>query len=307
MSTGFVHTTGFAPELLYPGLAEIWGLDYEQYPTKYNKVFKIESSDKAFEKEQGMSGFTVAGEKTQGDSVSFARLTQGFQKEYVHTTFGLGAIITREMQEDDQYNVISQIPTMLAEALRRTEETTHFAVLNNGFDAAITGADGVCLFSNAHPNAGSGGGTQSNIASVAIDLTQTALENAYIDIENFRDENNQRISMPEKKKLVVSRADMINSQKIIKTQYKVGSADNDVNILANSNIELIMSNYLTDQDAWFIINGVRNGLKSKVRREADIERDKDRVGTQNLAIVTTKRWSQGWTDWRDAYASSGAG
>lgn len=306
MSTGFVHTTGFAPELLYPGIAEIWGLDYEQYPTKYNKIFKVESSDKAFEKEQGMSGFTVAGEKTQGDSVGFARLTQGFQKEYVHVTYGIGAIITREMQEDDQYNVISQIPTMLAEAMRRTEETLHFAVINNAFDTSIVGADGVCLANTAHPNAGSGGGTQSNRPSVAVDLTQTSLENAYIDIENFRDENNQRISMPEKKKLLVSRSDMFNAQKILKTQYKVGSADNDVNILANSNIELIMSNYLTDQDAWFIINGVRNGLKSKVRREADIERDNDRVGTQNLAIVTTKRWTQSWTDWRDTYCSPGA-
>lgn len=306
MSTGFVHTTGFAPELLYPGLAEIWGLDYEQYPIKYNKIFKVESSDKAFEKEQGMSGFTTAGEKTQGDSVGFARITQGFQKEYVHVTYGLGAIVTREMMEDDQYGVISQIPTMLAEAMRRTEETLAFSVLNNGFDTSIVGADGQPLFSASHPNAGSGGGTQSNIASVAVDLTQTSLENAYIDIENFRDENNQRISMPEKKKLVVSRSDMFNAQKILKTQYKVGSADNDVNILANTNIELIMSNYLSDQDAWFIINGVRNGLKFKVRREADMDRDNDRVGTQNLAMVTTKRWSQGWTDWRDGYASAGA-
>jgi hypothetical protein len=306
MSTGFVHTTGFAPELLYPGLAELWGTDYQQYPMKYKSLFKVESSDKAFEKEQGMSGFTTAGVKDQGNSVGFARLTQGFQKEYVHITYGLGAIVTREMMEDDQYNFIKQIPGLLAEAMGRTEETVHFAVLNNAFDASITGADGQPLCATAHPNAGSGGGTQSNRPSVAVDLTQTSLENAFIDIENFRDENNQRIAMPEKKKLAVSRSDMFNAQKILKTQYKVGSADNDVNVLANANIELIMSNYLTDQDAWFLINGVRNGLKSKVRREADIERDNDRVGTQNLAIVTTKRWSQGFTDWRDVYGSPGS-
>lgn len=306
MSTGFVHTTGFAPELLYPGLAEIWGLDYEQYPTKYTKFLKIESSDKAFEKEQGMSGFTVAGVKEQGNSVGFARLTQGFQKEYVHITYGIGAIVTREMMEDDQYNVISQIPSLLAEAMRRTEETVGTAPLNNAFDASVVGADGQSLCSTAHPNAGSGGGTQSNRPATASDLTQTSLEQAYIDIENFRDENNQRISMPEKKRLIVSRSDMFNAQKILKTQYKVGSADNDVNILANSNIELVMTNYLTDQDAWFLQNGIRNGLKFKQRRKADIERDNDRVGTQNLAIVTTERFSVGWTDWRDIYGSPGA-
>lgn len=305
MSTGFVHTTGFAPELLYPGLAEIWGTDYEAYPKKFEKFMQMKESSKAFEKEQGMSGFMTAGVKDQGDSVQFARLTQGFQKEYSHITYGLGAIVTREMMEDDQYNFISQIPSLLAEAMVRTEETVNTAVLNNGFDASVTGADGVSLFSSAHPNSGSSGGTQSNIPSVAVDLTQTSLENAFIDILNFRDENNQRGNF-EPKKLVVSRNDLFNAQKILKTQYKVGSADNDVNILSESGLELIVTNYLTDLDAWFLINNVRNGLTVYTRRAADIERDNDRVGTQNLAVVTTKRWSTGWTDWRAAYGSAGA-
>lgn len=306
MSTGFVHTTGFAPELLYPGLAEIWGLDYDQYPTKYTKFLKVEDSDKAFEKEQGMSGFSVAGVKDQGNAPQFARLTQGFQKEYVHITYGLGAIVTREMMEDDQYGIISQIPTLLAEALRRTEEIVSHGPLNNAFDASIVGADGQSLCSASHPNAGSGGGTQSNTPSVAVDLTQTSLEQAYIDTMNFRDENNQRISLPDSRKLIVSRSDLYNAQKILKTQYKVGSADNDVNVIANQDIELVVSNYLVDQDAWFLKNNFRNGLKFKRRRAADIERDNDRVGTQNLAMITTSRFSVGWTDWRDIYGSAGA-
>lgn len=306
MSTGFVHTTGFAPELLYPGLAEIWGLDYDQYPTKYTKFMKVEDSDKAFEKEQGLSGFSIAGVKDQGNSVQFGRLTQGFQKEYVHITYGLGAIVTREMMEDDQYNVISKIPTLLAEALRRTEEIIAHGPLNSAFDSSIVGADGQSLCSASHPNSGSGGGTQGNMPSVAADLTQTSLEQAFIDTENFRDENNQRISMPQKRRLLVSRSDMYNAPKILKTQYKVGSADNDVNVIAEQPIELVVSNYLVDQDAWFLQNGIRNGLKFKRRRAADIERDNDRVGTQNLAIVTTTRFSVGWTDWRDIYGSAGA-
>jgi hypothetical protein len=305
MSTGFVHTTGFAPELLYPGLAEIWGTEYEQHAKMFDKFLNTKNSDKRFEKEQGMSGFTTAGVKDEGNSVPFARLTQGFQKEYVHITYGLGAIVTREMMEDDQYGFISQIPSLLAEAMVRTEETVATNVLNSGFDTSVVGADGQPLFSASHPNAGSGGGTQSNIPAVAVDLTQTSLENAYIDIMNFRDENNQRINV-KPKKLVVSRSDFFNAQKILKTQYKVGSADNDVNIIAESPLELVVTNYLTDQDAWFLVNGVRNGLTYYTRRAADIERDNDRVGTQNLAIVTTKRFSVGWTDWRDSYGSAGA-
>lgn len=303
---GFVHTTGFAPELLYPGLAEIWGMDYAEYPTKYNKFFKMKTSEKAFEKEQGMSGFATAGVKEQGNSVGFARFTQGYQKEYVHITYGLGAIVTREMKEDDQYGVIAQIPTLLAEAMRRTEETIATAVLNNAFDTSIVGADGQPLCSASHPNAGSTGGTQSNLLGTPADLTQTSLENLLIQAENTRDENNQRIALPAKKQLIFSRSDKFNAAKILQTQYKVGSTDNDINVIANMDIEPVETNYLTDQDAWFLRNGIRNGLTFYTRRAADMQPDNDRSGTQNEAMVTTMRFSVGWTDWRDIFGSAGA-
>jgi hypothetical protein len=303
--TGFVHSTGFAPELLYPGLAELWGTAYNQHPKKYDKFFNIKKSDRAFEKEQELSGFTTAGVKDQGDSVAFARLTQGVQKEYVHITYGLGAVVTREMMEDDQYGFIQQIPRLLSEALVRTEETVATAVLNNAFDTSVTGADGVSLCNSAHPFSGSGGGTWSNVPAVAVDLTQTSLESAFIDVLNLRDANNQRLSY-QPKKLIVSRGDFFNGQKILKTQKKVGSADNDVNIINELGLELVVTNYLTDQDAWFLQNGVPNGLVFYERRAADMERDNDRVGTQNLAIVTTKRFSVGFTDPRDIWGSQGA-
>lgn len=303
--TGFVHTTGFAPELLYPGLAELWGNSYKQHPKKYDKFFTVKDSTKAFEKEQELSGFATAGLKDQGDSVSFARLTQGVQKEYVHLTYGLGAIVTREMMEDDQYGFINQIPRLLSEALVRTEETVATAVLNNAFDATIVGADAVSLCNSAHPNTGSSGGTQSNVPTVAVDLTQTSLESAFVDILNLRDANNQRLDY-RPKQLIVSRGDFFNANKILKTQYKTGSADNDVNIISELGLELVVTNYLTDQDAWFLRNGIPNGLTFYNRRAADIERDNDRVGTQNLAIVTTKRFSVGWTDWKDVWGSQGA-
>lgn len=302
--TGFVHSTGFAPELLYPGLAELWGDAYTQHPKKYDKFFNIKNSTKAFEKEQELSGFTTAGLKDQGDSVAFARLTQGVQKEYVHLTYGIGAIITRELAEDDQYGFIGQIPRLLSEAMVRAEETVATAVLNNAFDTSITGADGVSLCNSAHVFSGSGGGTWSNVPTTAVDLTQTSLESAYIDVLNLRDANNQRLNYTPKK-IIVSRGDFFNAQKILKTQKKVGSADNDVNIINELGIELIVTNYLTDQDAWFLQNGVPNGLTFYNRREAEIERDNDKVGTQNLAIVTTKRFSVGWTDPRDIWGSAG--
>lgn len=301
---GFVHTTGFAPELLYPGLKAIWGTSYEQAPKLYTKFMEVKQSDKRFEKEQGMTGFSIAGVKNEGDSVAYGALTQGYQKEYAHTTYGLGAIITREMVEDDQYNVISQMPRLLSEAMVRCEETMGTNVLNNGFDTAYAGADGQPLFSAVHPNAGRLGGTQSNVLATTSDLTQTSLEAAIIAISNYRDENQQRIVV-KPKKLVVSRSDLFNAQKILETKYKVGAADNDINVLANMPIELVVTNYLEDQDAWYVITNAMNGLTFMQRRSASIERDND-VSTQNLAIVTTERFDTGWTDWRGAFASAGA-
>ncbi len=303
--TGFVHSTGFAPELLYPGLAELWGHEYNQAETKYSKFFEMKDSTRAFEKEQEITGFSLAGVKDQGDSVPFGRLSQGIQKEYVHLTYGLGAIITREMMEDDQYGFINQVPRLLSEAMVRTEETVATAVLNNGFDSSVTGADGQPLFATAHPFSGSGGGSWSNTATIAVDLTQTSLESAFLQVLDLRDGNNQRLNYSPKQ-LIVSRSDYFNGQKILKTQYKTGSADNDVNIISELGLELTMSNYLTDQNAWFLRNGVPNGLRFYRRRAAEMERDNDRVGTQNLAIVTTTRFSVGFTDPRDVWGTAGA-
>jgi len=301
---GFVHTTGFAPELLYPGLAAIWGQNYENYPKMYPKFMEMKTSDKRFEKEQGMSGFSLASVKDEGDSVEFARMVQGFQKEYNHTTYGLGAIITREMVEDDQYNVISRIPQLLAEAMGRTEETQATAVLNNGFDATFAGPDGLALFSTVHVNSGDAGGTQRNTPLTNADLTQTSLESAIIDIMDFRDENNQRMNFMAKA-LIVSRSDYFNATKILQTKYKVGAADNDVNVVSNLNLDLVVTNYLIDQDAWFVKTNAMNGLTFYTRRSAGIERDND-ISTQNLAVVTTMRFDTGFTDWRGVYGSPGA-
>lgn len=301
---GAVHTTGFAPELLYPGLKAIFGTSYQDYPKMYPKFMNVVQSDKRFEKVQEMSGFTLAGVKDEGDSVGYAKLNQGFQKEYNHTTYGIGAVISRELQEDDQYGFIRQVPKLLSQAMVRTQEVQAHATLNNGFDSNYTGADAVALFSTAHPNSGTGGGTQRNTPTTAVDLTQTSLEAAIIDIGNFRDANNQRIVVSPKT-LVVPINESFNSRKILETKYKTGSADNDVNVISNMNLELVVTNYLLDTDAWFVITDAENGLTFMMRREASLDRDND-ISTQNLALVTTMRFDTGWTDWRGAWGSPGA-
>lgn len=297
-----VHSTGRFPELLWEGIANIWGQKYKSHPKLYKKYFREEKSNKAFEKEQGFTRFQKAALKEEGGEIAFATMFQGLQKEYRHYTYGIGAVVTQEMVEDDQYNVISGIPAMLAESMIQLKETLCANQLNNGFSSNI-GADGVALFAATHPLIAIGG-TASNQPSVAADLSQTSLEQATTDIMTFLDDQGLQIQV-NAKTLVVPPALHHTAHKLLETQMVVGSADNDKNIVANMGIEPVTNPFLTDTDAWFLVTDIPNGLTIYTRRAAKLDRDGD-FETDNLKIKTTERFSIGFTDWRGVYGSAGA-
>jgi len=295
-------STGNFAELLWPGIKEIFGHEYSSYEPLYEKIFEKKTSDKAYEKEQGVTGYPLAGLKDQGAAVSFFDLLQGFQKEYVNVTYGAGGVVTREMYEDDQYNFINQIPRMLARSMRETMETTHFNVLNNGFSSE-TAADGSSVFNATHSLVG--GGTFRNQLQTSADLTETSLEQACIDISDFVDDQNLKIRVFPRK-LIVPTALQFVAAKILETTQKVGSADNDVNVVRGMiQGDAIVSPYLTDSDAWFIGTDCPNGLVCYERRAADLARDNE-FATENLQFKVTARWSQGVTDPRGIFGSPGA-
>lgn len=292
--------TGNFAELLWPGIASIWGRDYNDYSPKYTEFFTTKTSEKAFEKEQGVTGLPLAGVKDQGSPIPFLDPFQGFQKEYTNLTYGLGSSVTREMFEDDQYNYINQIPSMLARSLRQTEETIATNQLNNGFTTALS-ADGASIFNASHSLIG--GGTGSNMPATASDLTMASLEQACTDIMNFLDDQSLKI-MVRPTRLVVPTALWHVAEKILGTDRAVGSADNDINVV-RSKMAVTVTPFLTDTDAWFIITDTPNGLTFYRRRGAEINRDND-FETQNLKFTTTSRFSVGLTDWRGAYGTAGA-
>jgi uncharacterized protein YbaR (Trm112 family) len=294
-----VGTANF-PELLWPGISTIWADTYRRYPPLWSRFMILRRSTKAFEKEQGVTGFGLAGQKSESASVPYVDMLQGYQREYVNLTYGLGTIITRELMEDEQYNVINNVPRMLAESMRQTEETISASVFNLGF-STMNGADGVSFFNSAHPNVR--GGTQRNIPAVASDLTQASLEQAYIDIHDWQDDSSLRINlMPEK--LLVAPTNRFVAEKILGTKFAVGSADNDINPMAGQ-LDLIVNPFLTDPDAWFILTNSKAGATFYRRRNAEVSRDNE-FDTENLKIKTTARFSVGATDWRYAYGSAGA-
>lgn len=296
-------TSNFA-ELLWPGIQELYEHKYEMHPTVYTQFVEMKTSDKAVEKDQGVTGFPIAAIKEQGDEVAFSQMFQGFQKEYINFTYGIGAVITREMVEDDQYDFIAQIPEMLGESVRQLEETLSTNVLNNGFSSSFNKADGVPLFSASHPSIGQGPANQSNIPTVAADLTETSLEQACIDVGKLQNAQGLRLGLSINK-LVVPMDLRFTAAKILETQYKTGSADNDKNIIATLDIKPIVTAFLTDTDAWFCKTTAKNGIKFYRRRKAELTRDND-FETDNLKIKTTTRFSVDVTDWKAWYASAGA-
>lgn len=295
-------TTGNFADLLWPGLADLFGDKYNDYPKVWPKVFETKQSSKSYEKEQGVTGTGLAAIKEQGAPVQFTGPTQGFAKEYVNVTYGLGAVVTREMWEDDQYNYINTIPSMLARSMVQTEETVNANHFNNGFTAGFTGADGVSLFNASHVLAGTGG-TYRNQPSTAADLTQTSLEQAFIDIGDWRDDMNLKI-MVKPKLLLVPNDLQFTAQKILQTEKVVDSADNTMNPMRGK-LPFEVWLFLIDPDAWFIITDCMNGMTHFQRRAVQPERDNE-FSTQNLQFLTTERFSSGWTDPRGAYGSSGS-
>lgn len=295
-------STGNFAELLWPGIKEIYGHEYNAYEPLFEQIFEKKQSDKAYEKEQGVTGYPLASLKDQGAAVSFVDPLEGFQQEYVNVTYGIGGVVTREMYEDEMYNFINQIPRMLARSMRETMETVHFNVLNNGFSTE-TAADGVSVFNTSHQLVG--GGTFRNQLQTSADLTETSLEQAMIDIADFVDDQNLKIRVFAKK-LVVPTALQFTAAKILQTQQKVGSADNDVNVVRGMiDGQAVVSPYLTDNDAWFVTTDVPNGLVCYMRREPDLTRDNE-FATENLQFKSTSRWSQGVTDARGIFGSPGA-
>lgn len=295
-----IGTANF-PELLWPGIHDIWGAEYAQYEKLYRKIFEIKKSDKRFEKEQGVTGFGLASIKDEGSPATFDRPYQGLQKEYVHTVYTLGTTVTREMVDDEQYGYINKLPKYLARSLYQTEETIGFNHLNRHSTSGYTGADGVTLASASHPLVA--GGTYRNQLANAADLTQTSLETAVQDLMDFVDDQSLKIRvMPVT--LVVPTALNFTAKKILETDRAVGSNDNDKNVVKGS-MKLIVSPWLTDPDTWFVITDCPDGLTWYDRWPAEMHRENE-FDTMNLKMFTSRRFSSGWTNPRGVFVGIGA-
>lgn len=301
---GVITSSSFA-KALWPGVNAWYGKAYKDYPEEWSALFEKHTSKKAYEEDVGLSSFGLASQKAEGAPISYDSERQGFTTRYNHVVYALGFIITREIYEDDQYDVVGKRKANgLARSMRQTKEIIGANIFNRAATIGYTGGDGVVLLSASHPNVA--GGLWSNTPSTQVDLSEAALEQAAIDIAAFRDDRGLLIAA-KPKKLVIAPSNQFEAKRILGTDGRVGTDLNDVNAIKTMGIipSVVVNHYLTNADDWFILTDVQDGMKYFERRGDAFEMDND-FDTENAKFKATARYSFGWTDPRCVYGSTGA-
>ena len=290
---------------LLPGLNALFGLEYGKYENEHAEIYETETSERSFEEEVKLSGFGAAPVKPEGSAITYDNAQESFTARYNHETVAMGFSITEEAMEDNLYDSLSARYTKaLARAMAYTKQVKAASLLNTGFTTFNSG-DGVTLFNTAHPTVA--GGTNSNRPSVDVDLNETALEQAVIDIAAFKDERGLLIAA-RPRKLIVPPALMFVATRLLQTELRVGTADNDINALkSNGSIPdgYRVNHYLTDADSWYITTDIPNGMKHFVRTAMTTSMDGD-FDTGNVRYKARERYSFGVSDPLGMYACPGA-
>jgi len=291
---------------LLPGLNASFGMKYARYGEEHKEIYETETSERSFEEETKLSGFSAAPVKNEGAAIAYDNAQEAWSTRYTHETIALGFSITEEAIEDNLYDSLSARYTKsLARAMAYTKQVKAAAVLNNGFSTSYPGGDGVSLFNSAHPLIS--GGVNSNTPGTQVDLNETSLEAAVIQIAAWTDERGLLIAA-KPKKLIVPPALMFTAKRLLDTELRVATADNDINALKQMGAipeGYTVNHFLTDTNAWFLTTDVPNGLKHFVRTPLSNSMDGD-FDTGNVRYKARERYSFGWSDPLGMFGSSGS-
>jgi hypothetical protein len=291
---------------LLPGLNALFGLEYAKYPDEHKEIYDTETSERSFEEETKLSGFSAAPVKNEGSAIAFDNAQEAFSARYQHETIALGFSITEEAIEDNLYDSLSARYTKaLARSMAYTKQIKAANVLNNGFNSNFPGGDGVELFSTAHPLVS--GGVNSNEPATPADLNETSLEAAVIQIAQWTDERGLLIAA-KPRKLIIPVELMFVATRLLETELRVGTADNDINALKNNGSipgGYSVNHYLTDPNAWFLCTDVPNGMKHFIRTPLSQSMDGD-FDTGNVRYKSRERYSFGFSDPLGMFGSPGA-
>ena len=291
---------------LLPGLNALFGMEYKTYGEEHKEIYETETSERSFEEETKLAGFSAAPVKNEGAAIAYDNAQEAWTARYNHETIAMGFSITEEAMEDNLYDSLAARYTKsLARAMAFTKQVKAASILNNGFNASFTYGDGQALFSTAHPLVS--GGTNSNRPATAADLNETSLEAAVIQIAGWTDERGLLIAAKPRKLIVPPQLQFV-ATRLLETSLRVGTTDNDINALKNNGSipqGYTVNHYLTDTNAWFLTTDVPNGLKHFVRVPLATSMDTD-FDTGNNRYKARERYSFGVSDPLGMFASPGA-
>jgi hypothetical protein len=291
---------------LLPGLNALFGMEYARYGEEHKEIYETETSERSFEEETKLSGFSAAPVKNEGSAIAYDNAQEAWSTRYTHETIALGFSITEEAVEDNLYDSLSARYTKsLARAMAYTKQVKAAAVLNNGFSASYPGGDGVSLFNASHPLIS--GGTNSNTPTTQVDLNETSLEAAVIQIAAWTDERGLLIAA-KPKKMIVPPALMFVAKRLLDTELRVSTADNDINAIKQMGAipeGYTVNHFLTDTNGWYLTTDVPNGMKHFVRTPLQNSMDGD-FDTGNVRYKARERYSFGWSDPLGMWGSSGS-
>ena len=290
---------------LEPGLNALFGLEYNRYENEHGEIFDEESSDRAFEEEVMLGGFSTAPVKGEGTAITFDDAQETYTARYTHETIALAFSITEEAIEDNLYDrLASRYTKALARSMAQTKQIKAAAILNNAFSTASPIGDGAALCSAAHPSLS---GNQRNLLSVAADLNETSLEQMLIDIAGFTDERGLKVAV-RGTKLIIPKELQFIAERVMNSNLRVGTADNDANAMKNMGMipeGAAVNHFLTDTDAFFIKTDAPNGFKMFNRSPIKTAMEGD-FDTGNMRFKARERYSFGVSDWRCVFGTPGA-
>jgi hypothetical protein len=299
-------TRGQLLKELEPGLNALFGLEYDRYDNEHAQIFDTESSDRAFEEEVMLSAFGQAPVKDEGSAVAYDSANEAWTARYTHETIALAFSITEEAIEDNLYDRLSSRYTKaLARSMSNTKQVKAASILNNAFSSSYLGGDGKELCATDHPTVG--GGNLRNELATPADLNETSLEQSIIDIAAFIDERGLKIALQGRKLIIPPELQFV-AERLMVSNLRVGTADNDVNALKSMGVlpeGYVVNHYLTDPDAFFIKTDAPNGLKHFVRSPVSTKMEGD-FETGNVRYKARERYSFGWSDPRCIFGSPGA-
>lgn len=300
-------STASHPKALWPGIKQWWGQVYDEHPVEYTDLFDSDTSGQNYEEDVQLTGFGLASVKPEGQGVQYDSEVQGFTTRYTHVAYSSGYIVTKEELDDNLYEQVSRRrAAALAMSFRQTKENVAANVYNRAFNTSYTGGDNTSLANTAHPN--TSGGTWANRPTVDVDLSESALEDAVIAIMGLQNDRGLLINiMPHT--LIIARQEIMNAQRILKSSYQTGNANNDINVIKSGNYlpgGFKVNHYLTSPHAWFIRNTIpgKTGMKYYERVGIQFDQDND-FDTMNMKAKGYERYSFGWSDPRAIWGVNG--